>query len=71
MKIFSSILIATHSRITIKKTHDNYLKNIQHLQIVIIRWDLLDDFQWFSMAFPGKMPFFQVNIKFNDFHSKI
>ena len=28
-----------------------------------------NDFHWFSMTFPGKMPFFQVNIKFNDFSS--
>ena len=25
------------------------------------------DFDWFSITFPGKMPFFQANIKFNDF----
>ena len=28
------------------------------------------DFHWFSMTFPGNMPFFQVNIKFNDFSSQ-
>ena len=29
-----------------------------------------NDFHWFSMTFPGKMPFFQVNIKFHDFSSQ-
>ena len=29
-----------------------------------------NDFLWFSMTFPGKKPFFQVNIKFNDFSSE-
>ena len=29
-----------------------------------------NDFHWFSMTFPDKIPFFQVNIKFNDFSSQ-
>ena len=29
-----------------------------------------NDFHWFSMTFPGKMPFFQVNTKFHDFSSQ-
>ena len=37
-----------------------------------LTWHLtfFNDFQWFSMTFPGKMPFFQVNIKFHDFSSQ-
>ena len=29
-----------------------------------------NDFHWFSMTFPGKIQFFQVNIKFHDFSSQ-
>ena len=33
-------------------------------------FDPSPDFHWFSMTFPGKMPFFRVNIKFHDFSSQ-
>ena len=32
--------------------------------------EFFNDFLWFSMTFPGKMPFFQVNMKFHDFSSQ-
>ena len=37
-----------------------------------LTWHMIffNDFHWFSMTFPGKMPFFQVNIKFHDFSSQ-
>ena len=37
-----------------------------------LAWHLtfFNDLQWFSMTFPGKMPFFQVNMKFHDFSSQ-
>ena len=33
--------------------------------------EFFNDLHWFSMTFPGKMPFFQANIKFHDFSKKI
>ena len=59
-KIFAStcILIATHLKIIVKR----------HMIIIqqVNNFFKFDDFHCFSMTFPGKMPFFQANIKFND-----
>ena len=45
--------------------------NISMLKLSLT-WHMkfFNDFHWFSMTFPGKLPFFQVNIKFHDFSSQ-
>ena len=46
-----------------QKTHDNHTWKISNFFKLIF----FNDFHWFSMTFPGKMSFFQANIKFHDF----
>ena len=45
--------------------------NISMLKLSLT-WHMkfFNDFHWFSMTFPDKLPFFQVNIKFHDFSSQ-
>ena len=46
-----------------QKTHINHIRKISNFFKLI----LFNDFHWFLMTFPGKMSFFQANIKFHDF----
>ena len=46
-----------------QKTHDNHIRKISNFFKLVF----FNDFHWFSMTFPGKISFFQANIKFHDF----
>ena len=56
------VATSTHLKIVVKRHHNHIRKIFEFFKLIFF-----NDLHGFSMTFPGKMPFFQANIKFNDF----